>query len=372
MTTGDASRRGAPPAVRADLRDVVPYGAPQLDVPVRLNTNETPVPPPAAFVAELARRLPTLTLNRYPDRDAIDLRRALAVREGLDPAQVWAANGSNEVLLQLLQAYGGPGRTALSFRPGYSMYPELCRTTQTPVRIVELRDDGLLTPGTIEDDVARVVAEHDPVITLLANPNNPTGALIDHATITALHDAVSGLLVVDEAYVEFAPPGASARALMDTLPRLVISRTFSKAFRLAGLRLGYLLAPAQVVEDLLRVRLPYHLDAITQLAGLVALEQEDAFLDHRQETADERQRVAGALAAMPGIEVLPSSANFLLLRTTSTDLFERLLGHGVLVRDLSSSVGRPGTWRVTVGTPAENDQLIAALARTLGDDEGQE
>jgi histidinol-phosphate aminotransferase len=363
---------GVPP-VRVDLRDVVPYGAPQLDVPVRLNTNETPVPPPPAFIAELARRLPTLALNRYPDRDAVALRGALAQREGLVSEQVWVANGSNEVLMQLLQAYGGAGRTALTFRPGYSMYPELCRTTATTLEVVELADDGRLTPEAIVGDVLGVVERCDPTVTVLANPNNPTGALVDHATIRALHDTVRGLLVVDEAYIEFAPPGSSVRGLLETLPRLVISRTFSKAFRLAGLRLGYLLGPARVIEDLLRVRLPYHLDAITQLAGLVALEQEQGFLDHRQATADERDRVAAAIAKMPGVEVLPSSANFLLLRTTLTDVFERLLDHGVLVRDLSSSVGRPGTWRVTIGTTEENDLLLAALAEVLGaSDDGRQ
>jgi histidinol-phosphate aminotransferase len=353
------------PAVRDDLRDVVPYGAPQLDVPVRLNTNETAVPPPDGFLAEVARRLPSLSLNRYPDRDAVELRRALADRAGLDVAQVWAANGSNEVLLQLLQAYGGPGRSAMSFRPGYSMYPELCRTTGTTMHTVDLARDGMLTPTTIAGDVAHVVAQHDPVITLLANPNNPTGALVDLDTIRALHDAVRGLLVVDEAYIEFAPEGSSARVLMGELPRLVVSRTFSKAFRLAGLRLGYLLAPARVVEDLQRVRLPYHLDAITQLAGLVAIEQEQEFLGHRRATAEERDRVLTAIAGMPGIEVLPSAANFLLTHTERTDVFDRLLDHGVLVRDLSSSVGRPGTWRITVGTPEENDRLLVALAAVL-------
>ena len=373
MSPTDASSTGrAVPEVRDDLRDVVPYGAPQLDVPVRLNTNETPTPPPATFLTELARRLPSLELNRYPDRDAVELRRALAHREELDVAQVWAANGSNEVLLQLLQAYGGPGRAALSFRPGYSMYPELCRTTATTVHTVELADDGQLTPAIVEQDVARVVAAHDPVITFIANPNNPSGALVDHATIVALHDAIGGLLVVDEAYIEFAPAGASVRELMRSLPRLVVSRTFSKAFRLAGLRLGYLLAPEQVVSDLLRVRLPYHLDAVTQLAGLVALEQEAAFLDHRQETAEERERVAAAVTAMSGVDVLPSSANFLLLRTARTDVFDRLLDHGVLVRDLSSAVGRPGTWRVTIGTPDENDRLIVALAAVLDEDAGRQ
>jgi histidinol-phosphate aminotransferase len=368
----DGAEGLAVPAVRDDLRDVVPYGAPQLDVPVRLNTNETPVPPPRAFLAELAERLPSLELNRYPDRDAVALRRALAEREALDIEQVWVANGSNEILLQLLQAYGGSGRTVLTFRPGYSMYPELCRTTATALEAVPLADDGRLTARSIEEDVRRVVERSDPVVTVISNPNNPTGALVDHATIRSLHDAVRGLLVVDEAYIEFAPDGASVRPMLDALPRLVISRTFSKAFRLAGLRLGYLLGPAHVVEDLLRVRLPYHLDAITQLAGLVALEQEQGFLDHRQATVDERERVASAIVGMPGVEVLPSSANFLLLRTDRTDVFDRLLDHGVLVRDLSSSVGRPGTWRVTVGTAEENDLLLAALAAVVGGSDGRQ
>jgi histidinol-phosphate aminotransferase len=361
---GPAAGAGVPP-VRDDLRDVVPYGAPQLDVPVRLNTNETPVPPPASFLTALAERLSSLELNRYPDRDAVELRAALGAREGLASERVWAANGSNEVLLQLMQAYGGPGRSALIFRPGYSMYPELCRTTATTAHIVDLEQDGRLSGDLIRGRVAEVVAAHDPVITLLANPNNPTGALIDHTVVRELHDAVSGLVVVDEAYVEFAPVGASVRVLLDELPRLVVSRTFSKAFRLAGLRLGYLLAPEQVVLDLLRVRLPYHLDAITQLAGLVALEQEPAFLDHRQETAEQRDRMASAIRELPGVEVLPSAANFLLLHTERTDVFDRLLERGVLVRDLSSAVGRPGTWRVTVGTPRENDILIEALRAVI-------
>ncbi len=365
-----ADPSGAVPPVRDDLREVVPYGAPQLDVPVRLNTNETPVPPPADFLAELAARLQSLELNRYPDRDAVELREALAIREGLSVDRVWVANGSNEVLLQLLQAYGGPGRSALIFRPGYSMYPELCRTTATTAHVVDLEADGRLTTAVVSGPVAAVVAQHEPIITLLANPNNPTGALIEHATLRELHDVVPGLLVVDEAYIEFAPEGASMRVLLDELPRLVVSRTFSKAFRLAGLRLGYLLGPRQVVSDLLRVRLPYHLDSITQLAGLIALEQEADFLAHRQETADQRDRIAAAVGALPGVEVLPSAANFLLLHTERVDVFDRLLERGVLVRDLSSAVGRPGTWRVTVGTPQENDILIDALRGVL--DERQE
>jgi histidinol-phosphate aminotransferase len=358
-------RSGIIPPVRDELLGVIPYGAPQLDVAVRLNTNETPVPPPAAFLIELAARLGSLELNRYPDRDAVELRSALAAREGLHVDRVWAANGSNEVLLQLMQAYGGAGRSALIFRPGYSMYPELCRTTATPAHVVDLEQDGGLSSAVVQGPVREVVASHAPVITLLANPNNPTGALVGHDLLRELHDTVTGLLVVDEAYIEFAPDGSSARALLDELPRLVVSRTFSKAFRLAGLRLGYLLGSATVVTDLLSVRLPYHLDAITQLAGLVAIEQEPAFLDHREETARQRDRIIVALRGLAGVEVLPSAANFLLLRTERTDVVDRWLERGVLVRDLSSSVGRAGTWRVTVGTPEENDILITALRAIL-------
>ena len=368
MSASSPAARSGRPAVRDDLSGVEPYGAPQLDVPVRLNTNETPFPPPEEFLEELGQRVRSLDLNRYPDRDALELRARLAAREALDPSQVWVANGSNEVLMQLLQAYGGVGRSALLFKPGYSMNVDLCRTTQTSVRTIELPDDGLLTSDIISRDVASAVIDEKPAITFLANPNNPTGALVDHATVRALHDTVGGLLVVDEAYVEFAGPDASVRPLLDELPRLVVSRTFSKAFRLAGLRLGYLLGPASLVEDLLRVRLPYHLDAVTQLAGLIALEQEDAFLGHRQRTVDERERVRSALERMDGVAVLPSAANFLLLHTDRTDVFARLLDHGVLVRDLSSAVGRPGTWRVTVGTPGENDRFLTALADVLVDD----
>jgi histidinol-phosphate aminotransferase len=350
-----------PPPVRAELVGVEPYGAPQLDVPVRLNTNETAEAPPSAFLAALARAVTALELNRYPDREALALRTALAAREDLAPDRVWVANGSNEVLLQVLQAYGGPGRTALIFRPGYSMYPELCRTTGTAVVEQPLGPDGRLDVAG-----AAAAAGSDATVVLLANPNNPTGALVGPDVVRRLHDAVAGLVVVDEAYIEFAPPGASVRPLLDELPRLVVSRTFSKAFRLAGLRLGYLLGPAEVMADLRRVRLPYHLDAVTQVAGLLALEHEAEFLGHRAGIVHERERVAATLAALPGVEVIPSAANFLLFRTPVLDLFDRLLARGVLVRDVAGSAG-PGALRVTIGTAAEDDAFLGALTEALAE-----
>ena len=347
--------------VRADLQAVTAYGAPQLDVAVRLNTNETAEPPPAGYLEEVARRLLALDLNRYPDRDALALRQALAGRLGLEAERVWPANGSNEVLQQLFQAYGGPGRTALGVRPGYSMYPELCRTSHTRYVQMDLDDGFRLTPAV----AAEGVAAHDPDLIVLPTPNNPVGTLIGHDTLRVLHDRSRALLIVDEAYVEFADDGVPALRLLDELPRMVIVRTLSKAFRLAGLRLGYLLGPAWVVEDLQKVRLPYHLDAITQMAGIVAVEQEESFLEHRGRIATERRRVVAALADVDGVEVFPSDANFLLLRTARSDLFGGLLAHGVLVRDFSTQPRLEGCVRVTIGTRAENDAFLAALAAVM-------
>jgi histidinol-phosphate aminotransferase len=360
----DATTSPTRVAIRSDLAGVAPYGAPQLDVPVRLNTNETAEPPPPGFLAEVGRRIQALELHRYPDRPHRALRTALGAPHGLDADRVWAANGSNEVLLQLLQAYGGPDRTVLSFRPSYSMYAELARTALTPMVEVDLDADFALTADLAVD----AVATYDPDVILVASPNNPVGTLASHDAIRALHDRSAALVVVDEAYVEFAPDGASAVTMLDELPRLVVVRTFSKAFRLAGLRLGYLVAAPWVVDDVQTVRLPYHLDAIKQVAGLVALEQADDFLGHRARTADERDRVHAVLAARDDVEVWPSAANFLLVRAHVPDLFERLLGHGVLVRDFSTRPRLAGCLRVTIGTRAENDAFLTALAASLDDD----
>ncbi|MDQ3932531.1 MAG: histidinol-phosphate transaminase [Actinomycetota bacterium] len=347
--------------VRDDLLALEPYGAPQLDVPVRLNTNETPEPPPAQFEAALRSRLANLDLHRYPDREVSSLRQRLAVLEGLTPERTWAANGSNEVLLQLLQAYGGPGRRTLLFRPGYSMYPLLARTTLTEVVTVELPDDFVLTSSLAWD----AVTAHDPDLVMLAHPNNPTGMAVGLDAVRALHDGSRALVVVDEAYVEFGAP--SVRPLLDTLPRLVVTRTFSKAYRLAGLRLGYLLAHDWVVDDLLRVRLPYHVDTLKQLAAECALDLAPTMLSHIPRVVAERERVAEVLASMEGVQAYPSAANFILVRTRVPDLFQRLLDRGVLVRDFSRQPRLSGCLRVTVGTRSEDDAFLEALADALAD-----
>lgn len=346
--------------VRPDLADIEPYGAPQLDVPVRLNTNETAHPPPATFTEVVAERLQDLRLHRYPDRDARELRERLAALVDADPDGVWAANGSNEILQQLLQAYGGPDRRLLLFRPGYSMYPLLAAVTGTPYVQHDLDDELRLTPAA----AAAAVDEHDPDLVLLAHPNNPTGIPVPHGAIRVLHDRSRALIVVDEAYVEFG--GGSALGLLQALPRLAVSRTFSKAYRLAGLRVGYLVARPWVVDDILRVRLPYHLDTVKQQAALVALDLGPSMLDHIPEVRSERQRVAERLRRLPDVHVYPSEANFILFRTTDPSLFDRLLDRGVLIRDFSDVPRLEGCLRVTVGGPDENDAFLDAMESLLG------
>jgi histidinol-phosphate aminotransferase len=343
--------------VRDDLADVAPYGAPQLDVPVRLNTNETPWAPPAAFSERLAARVADLALHRYPDRRAWALRTGLGERYGRTPEQVWAASGSNEVLQQLFQAYGGPGRRVLLFSPGYSMHPLLAKVALTEVVEVPMGEDLRLTAELAE----RAVAEHDPDLICFANPNNPTGVPVDPEAIRVLHDRSRALVVLDEAYMEFDAlgqrGGGQALALLDALPRLVVCRTFSKAWRLAGARLGYLLAPEWVIDDIRRVRLA---------AGLVALELADEMTAHVAEIAVERERVADGLRAL-GADVWPSVANFLLFRTDldGRALFDRLLEHGVLVRDFSDKPLLERCLRVTIGTREEDDAFLTAMRASL-------
>lgn len=347
--------------VRPDLADLEPYGAPQLDVAVRLNTNETAEPPPEGYLERVAERLATLSLNRYPDRPHTELRTRLGEVFGVGPERVWAANGSNEILLQLLQAYGGPGRRLLSFRPGYSMYPVIARVSLTEFVEHDLPDDFVPTVEV----AAEAADRHAPHVIFLANPNNPTGLRCDAEVIRRLHDDSRALVVVDEAYVEFG--GASVVDLVEELPRLVVVRTFSKAYRLAGLRLGYFIGQPWVVDDVRRVRLPYHLDAVKQVAATTALEMRDAFLEHRQRVAAERTRLIGSLRTIDRVEPFESDANFVLFRVAEPKrIFEGLLDRGVLIRDFSTKPRLEGCLRVTVGTVAENDEFLAALRAIAG------
>ncbi|MEU1589475.1 histidinol-phosphate transaminase [Micromonospora sp. NPDC005710] len=345
--------------LRADLRGLSPYGAPQLDVPVRLNTNENshPVPEPVVEAIGKALAAELRELNRYPDRDAVALRADLAeyLGHGLTVEQVWAANGSNEIQQQLLQAFGGPGRIALGFVPAYSMHPLLALGTSTRwVPAARGVDFGL----TAEEAVAQV-REHQPDVVFLCSPNNPTGTALDPAVIAAVLDVAPGMVVVDEAYAEFARPGTvSALAVLPGHPRLVVTRTMSKAFGFAGGRLGYLAADPAVVRAVQLVRLPYHLSALTQAAARAAVTHRDALLGTVSAIMAQRDRIVATLRER-GLRVADSDANFVLFEVGGDQsvVWNALLAQGVLVRD----VGLPGWLRVTAGTAAETDAFLSAM-----------
>jgi histidinol-phosphate aminotransferase len=346
--------------LREELRGIEPYGAPQLDVPVLLNVNENPYPPSAAVVADIERAVAEAArdLNRYPDREFVALRVGLAsyLGHGVTPAQVWAANGSNEVMLHLLQAFGGPGRTALSFAPTYSMYPEYARDTHTAWEVGHREEDFSL-------DVDRAVAlvrDRRPSVVLLPSPNNPTGTALPHEAIGALCRAMpDGVLVVDEAYAEFRRAGTpSALELLPDHPNLVVTRTMSKAFALAGARLGYLAAATEVCDALRVVRLPYHLSAVTQAVAAAALRHADELLGAVDRLRLERDGTVEWLRAQ-GYSVADSDANFVLFGTFADRhaVWQGVLDRGVLIRE----TGPDGWLRVSIGTPAEMAAFREAL-----------
>jgi histidinol-phosphate aminotransferase len=346
--------------IREDLKGKTPYGAPQIDVPVRLNTNENSYPLPDEVVEAIGKAVQAelRDLNRYPDRNAMALRTDLAdyLGHGLSVANVWAANGSNEVQQQLLQTFGGPGRTALGFGPSYSMHPLLAQGTGTHW-ISALRDpDFGLTPAAAVEQLK----EHHPDLVFLCSPNNPTGTALDPSVIDAVLGEAKGMVLVDEAYFEFAREGTpSALTLLKNHRNLVVTRTMSKAFGFAGGRLGYFAADPDVVDAVQLVRLPYHLSSLTQAAARAALAQRTALLATVEAIKQQRDRIVKTLRER-GIRVADSDANFVLFEVggDQKEVWQRMLDRGVLIRD----VGLHGWLRVTAGTPAETDAFLEAMA----------
>jgi histidinol-phosphate aminotransferase len=345
--------------LRDELRGEEPYGAPQIDVPVQLNTNENPFGPSEATARDIADEVfrVATSLNRYPDREAAVLRAALAdyLGHGLTVDQVWAANGSNEVMQQILQAFGGPGRTALSFAPTYSMYPEYARNTHTHW-VEGLRRDDF----SIDVDVAvDLIGREKPDVVFLASPNNPTGTAIDPAELRAIVEAAPGVVVVDEAYAEFRRAGTpTSLELLPEFRRLLVTRTMSKAFAFAGGRLGYVAADPAIVDVLRVVRLPYHLSSVSQAAALAALRHAEEMLAQVDALRTSRDEVAAWLAG-EGFDVAESDANFILFGTFADRhaTWQALLDRGVLIRE----VGPVGWLRVSIGTPEEMEAFKQAL-----------
>jgi histidinol-phosphate aminotransferase len=351
--------------LRDDLRGKSPYGAPQLDVPVRLNTNENPHPPTQALIDDVTAsvRAAAGDLHRYPDRDAValrsDLAAYLAAQTGtpLSVENLWAANGSNEILQQLLQAFGGPGRSAIGFVPSYSMHPIISDGTQTAWLVANRADDF-----SLDTDVAvQAIKEHTPDIVFVASPNNPSGQSVSLDDLDRLLGAMSGgILILDEAYGEFSSQPSAVKLIDDHPTKLVVTRTMSKAFAFAGGRLGYLIAAPAVIDAMLLVRLPYHLSSVTQAAARAALRHADDTLGSVAKLIAERDRVTAGLTGM-GFRVIPSDANFVLFGEFSDApaTWQRYLDAGILIRD----VGIPGYLRATTGLAAENDALLEASAR---------
>jgi histidinol-phosphate aminotransferase len=350
--------------VRDDLQALEGYHSPQVQVRVRLNTNESPFPPPAGWRDAFAAQLSRVEWHRYPDRAATELREGIARLHSVDVRQVFAANGSNEVLQTVLLTYAGPGRTVATFEPTYQLHAHIARLTGATVVEGERAADFTLDL----QEVRRVLDSARPTVTFLCSPNNPTGLVESEALVRevlALVRAHGGLLVVDEAYGQFA--AWSALSLVHDDVPLVVSRTFSKTWSMAGSRLGYLVGPAWLVDDLEKVVLPYHLDAAKQIAGSLALTFVDEMEDRVQHIVAERERLAAAMASMP-IDVFPSGANFILFRPRALDgreVWQGLVDRSVLIRDCSGWPRLHGCLRVTIGTPAENDEFLTALTEVV-------
>ncbi len=347
--------------VRDDLRALEGYHSPQVEVRTRLNTNESPVAPPAAWRDAFAAELSRIEWHRYPDRSAWALRSVIAESHHVAPEQIFVANGSNEVLQTLLLTYAGSGRTVATFEPTYQLHAHLARLSGATAVEGERAADFTLDLA----EVARVLETHRPHVTFLCSPNNPTGIVERETDIRIVADAAPGLLVVDEAYAQFAP--WSALELLDEDRPIVVTRTFSKTWSMAAARLGYLVGPTWLVKELDKVVLPYHLDTAKQIAGTLALRFVDEMEARVRSIVAERERIDDGLRRLD-VEVWPSGANFVLFRPRNQPgraVWQGLLDHSVLIRDCSGWPRLADCLRVTVGTPDENTEFLTALATVL-------
>ena len=347
--------------LRSDLRALSGYHSPQVDVPIRLNTNEAPFSPPDAWLDEIAGAASSIAWNRYPDRAAHELREGIGALHGVGPENVFVANGSNEILQCILLAYSGAGRNVTMFSPTYQMHAQIARVVGATVVEGGRNADFTLDASEIE----RVVAQSNPAVSFICSPNNPTGIVEPRENIEAMLRVAPGVVVVDEAYAQFSP--WSALELVNDETPLVVTRTFSKTWSMAAARLGYLVGPRWLVDDMEAVVLPYHLDAFKQQAGILALKYVADMEARVRDIVAGRERIEEAFASLP-VTSWKSGANFVLFRPESMSgavLWKELLSRGILVRDCSSWAGLDGCLRVTVGTADENEAFVAAMKSVL-------
>lgn len=347
---------------RPELEDIAAYDAKDVRAEVRLSANENPHNLPGEILDKLADRVRRdIDFNRYPDPLCAHLRTMIAEANGLEPTNVLVGNGGDELILDLVLAWGGPGRTLVDLPPTFAMYGIDARITGTGVievpRLADFSVDA--------DALMRVVAEHDPDIIVVSNPNNPTGTMVPETLMIDLLNATDALVLVDEAYFEFSRQ--TMRPHMERHPNLVILRTFSKAFSLAGLRAGYLLAHEDVIRELTKVRQPYSVNRFTQVAAALTFRERVVFEAGIRETLRFRDRLVHGLGAIPGVEVFPSEANYVLFRVQHASAVWRdlLHDHSVLVRDFSRTPGLEDCLRVTVGSEQEVERFIDAMEEIM-------
>jgi len=359
-----AARRLAGGA-RPGLRSAPPYGIVEEEAQVKLNQNEAPWDVPDAVKERILKAIRDLPWHRYPQRLPEELRRRIAADEGISPEGVWLGNGSNLILQWIFEAFGGPGRAALVPRPSFSLYGIWGRVSETRVEELPL-DAGFQVPVDLLVERVRQAA---PSLVVLCLPNNPTGnelPLADAGRIADAAERAGSLLVVDEAYREFSGSEFDRTALARERPNVVLVRTYSKAFAAAGLRLGYVLAPAAVGRELGKIVPPFHLSQFAAVAGSVLWDERPLFQERAQRIVEERERLRKGLGGLRGVEPLPSHANFFLIRVgDAKGVFQALRERGVLLRLPGEDPALAGLLRVTVGTPEENGRLLSALREVL-------
>jgi len=346
---------------RTELEDLVPYDAKEVKAEVILASNENPASLPTEVLTRIANRIPTFAFNRYPDPTARELRALIAEANGLDVENVLLGNGGDELIFDMLLAWGGPGRTLLDLPPTFSMYGIDAQVTGTNVVSIPRLDDFSID----REAVLERIAQGDVDIVVVANPNNPTGDLTDESFLIDVLKATDALVMVDEAYFEFSRH--TMRPHMTRHKNLVILRTFSKAFSLAGLRIGYILGHAEVICEFMKVRQPYSVDSFSQWVAGSVFRERMVFEQGIRDIVRNRDHMMQALAFHDEITVFPSEANFILFRVEhAAALWRDLLhNHSVLIRDFSRAEGLENCLRVTVGSEEENMRFLEGVRDCL-------